>query len=157
MSKLVLRYNQISEAIELYFKDKELQNFLSLSITQNLRTWNKNNNCWVIIPDALYEVISYSRHLFNHIDSSSLPIMYQKIVQRALQGLPQEGLDTKSPTLNKDSSPYSVLYIREDAPDFIIKAVYKALVFEYHPDHGGNAEQFQTVKEAYEEIIGGAP
>jgi DnaJ-class molecular chaperone len=83
--------------------------------------------------------------------------MYQKIVQRALQGLPQEGLDTKSPTLNKDSSPYSVLYIREDAPDFIIKAVYKALVFEYHPDHGGNAEQFQTVKEAYEEIIGGAP
>ena len=154
MNKLTLRYNTASKVIELYFKEKEVQHFLS-SLPAPTRTWNKGERCWAIVPEVLHKVISYSRHSFNHIDSSSLPISYQKIVQEALQGIP-ESKSTKISTPEKGSSPYSTLYLTADAPDFVVKAVYRALAFEHHPDRGGKREEFQRVKEAYETITGEA-
>ena len=140
----------------MHFKDETLQGFLSKSISQNKRTWDKNNNCWVVTPEVLPEVISYSRHLFNHIESSSIPVRYQTVVQEALQGKINTK-NTKSKTSFsspvKDVSPYKVLYITPDAPKFIVKAVYKALAFEYHPDRGGDSERFQELAEAYATIL----
>tara|TARA_R110000824_G_scaffold76345_1_gene193455 strand:- start:409 stop:552 length:144 start_codon:yes stop_codon:yes gene_type:complete len=43
----------------------------------------------------------------------------------------------------------------ESAPEFVIKAAYKALAFKYHPDRGGDAEQFQIVTAAYNSIMEG--
>ena len=151
MNKLILRYNQLSEVVELYFNNKEVQNFLS-ALPAHTRTWKPADRCWVVVPEVLHKVISYSRHEFNHIDSSSLPLNYQKVIQRALQGLPEEKITT-SKTTSKGNSPYAVLYIRDGAPDFVIKAAYKALAFEYHPDRGGNTEEFQRVKEAYDTLM----
>ena len=158
MNKLTLRYNPISETIELHFKNSDLSNYLSTSLSQNTRTWDKKENCWVIVPGVLGKVIAYSRHLFNEIDASSLPILLQKRVQKALQGDYQDDYSEskdKNYTEKKDTSPYSVLYLRPDAPDFVVKAVYKTLAFKYHPDRGGKAEQFQKVMEAYEAITKG--
>lgn len=156
MSKLILRWNCLSECIELHFKDDSLQGFLSASISQNQRTWDKNNKCWVIVPEILPEVIAYSRHLFTHIESSSIPVRYQTVVQETLQGkVNTKSTGTKNsfkPSV-KDNSPYSVLYLTPDAPKFIVKAAYKALAFEYHPDRGGNAKQFQELAEAYATIL----
>ena len=151
MSKLTLRYNHLLEAIELHFNNTDLKNFLSSSLPQGSRTWNKNSKCWVILPFVLGKVIAYSRHLFSQIDSSSIPIRYQRTIQKALQGIIEDEKDIKS-----NSSPYSTLYLTTEAPDFIVKAVYKALVFKYHPDKGGDSEQFQRVKDAYDLIIEGA-
>ena len=139
----------LSEVIELHFNNKDLQNFLS-SLPANTRTWNSNLKCWVIVPEILYKIASYSRHMFNRIDSSSVPIQYQRIVQRALQGLPD--IETSDKTYSY--SPYSILYVTKEAPDCVIKAAYKALVFKYHPDRGGDAEEFQKVKAAYDKIVG---
>ena len=137
----------LSEVIELYFNSKELQDFLS-SLPVHTRTWNSNLKCWAVIPEILHKIISYGRYTFNRIDSSSLPIHYQSVVQRALQGLPDTEIYT-----NRKSSPYSVLYISKGAPECVVKAAYKALAFKYHPDMGGDAEEFQKVKAAYDEIM----
>ncbi len=146
---MTLRHNLLSNVVELHFNNEEVKNFLS-SLPTHTRTWNSNKRCWVIVPEVLHKVVSYSRHTFSRIDASSIPIKYQKVVQRALQGLSQ----TKS-TYPVDNSPYDVLHITRDAPDCVVKAVYKALAFEHHPDRGGNSEEFQKVKEAYEAIIKG--
>ena len=86
MSKLVLRHNNDLDTIELKFKNSELQGFLSNSLSQEKRIWNAQKRVWVIVPDVLHDVIAYSRHLFNHIDCSSLPIRNQTTVQNALSG-----------------------------------------------------------------------
>ena len=160
MNKLILRHNALSETVELHFKDNDLSNYLSTSLPQNTRTWDKKEKCWVVLPGILGRVIAYSRHLFTEIDASSLPVNLQSKVQKALQGSYQDDYsDSKDNKREdkKDTSPYSILYLIPNAPDFVVKAVYKTLAFKYHPDRGGEAEQFQKVREAYEAITKGTP
>ena len=155
MNNLTLRYNNVSETIELHFKNDDLSNYLSSHLSQISRTWDKKQKCWVILPGVLGKVIAYARHLFNCIDASSLPVNLQNRVQKALQGnyeddySPEEDNNLEG---KKDSSPYSILYLTPNAPDFIVKSVYKTLAFKYHPDKGGDAEQFQVFRDAYEAI-----
>ncbi|WP_096389533.1 ferredoxin Fer [Halopenitus persicus] len=52
-------------------------------------------------------------------------------------------------------SPYEVLGIDADADDGEIERAYRRRVLETHPDHGGSAREFQTVREAYEAIVDG--
>jgi hypothetical protein len=152
MNILTLKHNSLSDTIELFFTNEELQSFLS-SLPQKTRTWNKKDRCWVIVPEVLSKVVAYSRHLFTRIDCSALPEEYQREVHQALSGTTKSKRTkyNKSYTLNK--SPYKRLYLTPDAPKFIVKAVYKALAFEYHPDRGGNTEQFQELMEAYAKIL----
>ncbi|USZ66752.1 DnaJ domain-containing protein [Halorussus salilacus] len=52
-------------------------------------------------------------------------------------------------------SPFEVLGIDRDADDEDIKRAYKRRVKEAHPDHGGTAEEFQAVREAYDRLSSG--
>lgn len=150
VSTLILRHNTVSDTIELHFVNEDLKTFLS-SLPPHFRTWNPKSKCWVIVPEILNKIVSYSRHLFTRIDSSSLPVRHQTIVQRALQGLKDN-----SSIKNEPNSPYATLYVTQNAPKFVIKAAYKALAFQYHPDRGGNSEEFQRVREAYDKIVKGS-
>jgi len=51
-----------------------------------------------------------------------------------------------------EDSPYRVLGINPDAPDFLVKAAYKSHVKRAHPDVGGDAEEFKRIQKAYEQI-----
>ena len=47
---------------------------------------------------------------------------------------------------------YKILGVQPDAPASVIKAAYRALAMDFHPDrnHSGNATaQFQKLQEAY--------
>lgn len=52
-------------------------------------------------------------------------------------------------------SPYDVLLIDVDADEEEIKWAYRRRVIETHPDQGGSAREFQSVKAAYEAIKSG--
>jgi hypothetical protein len=160
MSKLTLLYNSLSDTIELFFTNEELQGFLS-SLPQKTRTWNKKDRCWVIVPEAICKVVGYSRHLFSYIDCSALPERYQREVHDSLSGILKDGTippgANYGPNIgvvkgNNDKSPYSILYITSDAPDFIVKSVFKSLVLKYHPDTGGNVDKFREVMKAHDKI-----
>jgi hypothetical protein len=49
-------------------------------------------------------------------------------------------------------SPYEVLMILENSPLDVAEAVYKNLAKKFHPDAGGNVEQFKELQAAIEEI-----
>jgi len=48
---------------------------------------------------------------------------------------------------------FSIMYLTPDAPEFIVKAVWRALAAKIHPDAGGDAEVFMELKNAYEEVL----
>lgn len=51
-------------------------------------------------------------------------------------------------------SHYEVLGVPPDADRDTVKAAYRALLKDHHPDHGGSRERFLRIKEAYERIVG---
>lgn len=51
--------------------------------------------------------------------------------------------------------PYSVLGVEPGSDHDVVKAAYRALMKEHHPDQGGSTEEFIRVKEAYETIQNG--
>ena len=51
-----------------------------------------------------------------------------------------------------EDSPYRVLGVNPDAPDFLVKAAYRSHVKRVHPDVGGDPEEFKRIQRAYELI-----
>jgi len=53
------------------------------------------------------------------------------------------------------NSPYTVLGIHPEAMDVVVKASFRALAREYHPDTGTKPDpaKFQAAKEAYDAIM----
>ena len=52
-------------------------------------------------------------------------------------------------------SPFDVLGIDPDASDAAVVDAYRERVLETHPDHGGSPDEFQAVRDAYEQIRAG--
>ena len=57
------------------------------------------------------------------------------------------------PTLDKVSAART-LYVSSDAPEIVVKAAYRALAKQHHPDSGGDPETFKQITEAYERLKG---
>ena len=49
---------------------------------------------------------------------------------------------------------YEVLGVSSDADLDEVRAAYRRLIKEHHPDHGGSRERFLRIKEAYEQVTG---
>ena len=47
----------------------------------------------------------------------------------------------------------AVLGVSKEANLTVIKAAFRALSKEYHPDHGGNRDAFERVKAAYDVLV----
>lgn len=47
------------------------------------------------------------------------------------------------------SNPFDILGISRDSPPDEVKAVWRELAKEHHPDHGGDGEKFQELHKAY--------
>ena len=147
-----MRYNNSNDTVELYFDNcDEFFDFLSLSVVPEHRTWNKNISCWAILPEALDKVAMYASHIFDFIDGTSLPGSYKILVDNALCGI-------KSQVTDNSLEPYKTLYIQPNAPDFLIKSSYKALVKKYHPEGDTpDKDLFEKIKSAYEKITNKKP
>lgn len=51
------------------------------------------------------------------------------------------------------SEPHEVLDVSPDADERTVRSAYRELLKEHHPDHGGSADRFIRIKEAYEAIV----
>ena len=49
--------------------------------------------------------------------------------------------------------PYQVLGLHSGAHIRVVKAAYKQLAQEHHPDHGGDPKEFKKIQEAYDKIV----
>ncbi len=59
------------------------------------------------------------------------------------------------PPRSKAGDPFAVLHLRETAPDFLIRAVYKCLSRQLHPDAGGSHEDMVKLNAAYAQLAQG--
>jgi hypothetical protein len=59
------------------------------------------------------------------------------------------------PPRQKAGDPFAVLHLRETAPDFLIRAVYKCLSRQLHPDAGGSHEEMVKLNAAYARLAQG--
>lgn len=62
------------------------------------------------------------------------------------------GGNSSPPVVPNEEDPYSTLYLTKNAPLSVVKAVYKQLVKELHPDLGGDKEKFLVLQDAYSKI-----
>lgn len=51
--------------------------------------------------------------------------------------------------------PHEVLDVSPDAPDAIVKGAARAMMKRHHPDHGGEREDFERVKDARDALLNG--
>ncbi|MCK5235873.1 MAG: J domain-containing protein [Deltaproteobacteria bacterium] len=82
-----------------------------------------------------------------HIGRRAVELFGQDLVNRLIQTNASGPLDPLD--------PYSILEVRRDASDIVVKASFRAKVKILHPDTATipDTEQLQKVNEAYNEII----
>src|SRR6056297_748909 len=52
------------------------------------------------------------------------------------------------------AEPHEVLGVAPNADDPTVRAAYRELLLEHHPDQGGSRERFMQIKRAYERLAG---
>lgn len=58
----------------------------------------------------------------------------------------------EEPEDDEPLNPFVLLGVRENAPEEVVKAAYRALVKMTHPDIGGAQEDFQLIHDAFDWI-----
>jgi DnaJ-domain-containing protein 1 len=89
------------------------------------------------------------------------PVYDDEELQRQLEEELQRRLDEEfkrqrahvpPPPPPQPPEPYAILGVTEDAPDFIVKAAYKAAAKRYHADKGGEGKMMSRLNRAFQEI-----
>lgn len=62
----------------------------------------------------------------------------------------ETGHHTAPPHRMDRAQALAAMYLRADAPDYLIPAVYRAMAKKLHPDAGGSTEQMQRLNAALE-------
>ena len=113
------------------------------------RKYESHGHRWLVWWERAPELVSLASRYYQ-VDWSQLPGEWQMLIAGG----------RKSSTIRRKpkakASPFSSLYLLDTAPKPVVKAVYKALLREYHPDHNdgvGDKEKLNEVITAYREVI----
>jgi hypothetical protein len=60
------------------------------------------------------------------------------------------------PELDPDGGPWETLWLRPGAPEYVIRAVFRAMAQRHHPDHGGDEMTMKRLNNAFEALTKGA-
>jgi hypothetical protein len=131
-----LLYNKGNDTIELHYSGHpEFTSYLRNNLKHDSRVWVPSSMCWVIVSEALDELLPIINEEFDDVEIKNLPKGVGK------------------PKKFKGVTDLGRLYLREGAPDFLIKAAYKRLAKQYHPDgETPDEKEFQKIRDAYERL-----
>jgi len=110
--------------------NKEFLDSLKASVPQSKRVWDNNDKAWYVVRDQ-FDKLS---HLLD---------MYY-----------DETILVDFPAAQVSSTAWARLYLVENAPLEVVRAVFKVLAMKHHPDKGGDAGTMQVINDAYKEILG---
>lgn len=84
-----------------------------------------------------------------YVDYSDLSDSLQMLLAEAKH----TSIDLPKPSGSSLTLAHAALHLLPSAPKSVVKAVYKALALEHHPDKGGDANVFSKITEAYKQIM----
>jgi hypothetical protein len=125
-----------------------------ITLIQNIkpssyRKFNKNLSCWEIHYTKLALIVKDSIKFFKEIKCDDVNEVHKKVIDAILK---HHQIKSKAIKSIKSVNAYETLFVTKSAPKEVIRAAYKALVMLYHPDHGGKADKFRMIQEAYDEL-----
>lgn len=109
--------------------------------------------------DGWWQVVSPQKNVLDYLRRSVPQVYRQFDATTASWYVHAKYVDAVKQLMSKsgtnvalDDDPWAVLHLRPGAPPAIIKAVWKVLALELHPDRGGDPQQFIKAKAAYEKL-----
>lgn len=115
---------------------------------RNLRYYDPNTQTWWVHWTWVRWVVDWARRQGWTVDYSALPHSWQ---------MTAAGAQLAHGPAPSQPSPYAELWLLDDAPLSVVKAAYRALATEHHPDAGGSTERFRRVDRAYRQILSQQP
>jgi hypothetical protein len=98
--------------------------------------------------NAVEEMIEYGEYT----DFPNYEVVYKTYDDSNGRGNPDQWRETFSSLTVKNENWHGVLGLEESASWESIKAAYRRLVMEKHPDLGGSEKEFHQIQEAYEAL-----
>lgn len=104
-----------------------------------------DGNTWFVHVSEVPSLVKKAKETGIHstIDYSVLPDLVKQTIDFVIFNKKKQ---IQQPT------DHTALHLTSDAPEFILDAVWKAIVRNCHPDTGGNSDTFLRYKAAYESI-----
>lgn len=129
---------------------KNVFDYLLRSIQASARRYEDGG--WWVHKDFVVQTIQLAVQTGTTVDFDALePKLVQVVQAEYANWTAGSAADRKVPiTTHRD--PYSTLFLVPSAPDYVLEAVWKAIVRSAHPDRGGEPTKFLRYKDAYEKI-----
>jgi hypothetical protein len=113
------------------------------------RSYEPTTRKWCIDEDAYAQLFQWLDYAHAELGAR---VEWQTSSDRKREKPPEP---PPPPPRQKASDPFAVLHLRETAPDFLIRAVYKCLSRQLHPDAGGSHEEMVKLNAAYARLAQG--
>ena len=115
-------------------------------IPGNYRTYEPLSRVWTVYDPYVLVVVQITRELFNQVSERN-----RERYDDGKAASPPRSPGSQSSGIAGDPD-FAVLYLRDDAPEVVGKAVYKVLATTLHPDRGGQEEAMKTLNAAWDRI-----
>ena len=125
----------------------EVSSYIKWSITPTMYRFYEDEK-WYVHKDHLLDVVQLGYIKAKYLDYSQLDLYWRTKIELAMTGWTKENTST----ISNPSDPYAILHLTSGAPEYILEAVWKAVLKKNHPDKGGDPEVFMRMKKAYEDI-----
>ncbi len=125
----------------------DVSSYIKWSITPTMYRYYEDGK-WYVHKNHLLAVVQLGYVKNKVVDYSQLDAQWRTKIDKAKLGWTKENI----PTISDPSDSHSILYLTSNVPEYILEAVWKAVLKKNHPDVGGDPEVFMKMKQAYEEI-----
>lgn len=141
-----IRYREGRVYVETSY-DKDWVNDIKIAVPQHKRWWEPQVGIWAF-DASFYQCVLHITQLHfggDIVDATGGVGEPQDMQWKARL----EGRAPAAPKPLRNETPRSILFVTDDAPDYVITAAYRALAARMHPDKGGTDADMQKLNAAY--------
>ena len=145
---------QSDKYIQVFVNHKDVVSYLKYTVPSKHRMYDASAKCWVVHVKHLLPIVQLGYAKIGHVDYSALPAQHQMLIASNKKDWTKASSTSRVFTSrgNDQVTAYATLHLQPDAPQCVIKAAYRALSKEHHPDRGGDSDKFKEITQAYEEL-----
>jgi len=153
MTTLTLKYDSKTNWVEFYFPyHSKFVQYLQYKLPKDQRKYNPNRRLWTVSTRSLTRVVRYGSWCFDRLCADDLPEKWKRILKKEVAWGKMPNNFDQLDTTGANSDLYAILHLLPTAPISLVEKTFKHLATLYHPDHGGDENDFRRIREAYDGI-----